>query len=378
MKVVILHAYSATNSGDGLLVNEALQLIRRVDESAQVVVLALDPASFEATPDVQFRHPTTGRGQTPSSARMLIAAARNLASFSLLHPLSRRLIRSADLVVGVGGGYMRSNSLLTAVKFALAHLPQLIGARRSRYAVYLPQSIGPMRWGLRGTVLRALRMLDVVAVRDGRSAQLLQSVPSAVRLPDTALLPIKDLKVAPKIGTGRVGLVARDLGATPRTRAYESGIRALADEFGASVVAQATGRGNDDRRFYAKLGLESSGSLRTALQSDERPSVLVSVRLHGAIESIRAGVPAVHLSYERKGWGAYEDLGIAEYVHNAFDFDEQLVAEQVEFLRADPTQYWHSVEQAQDRLRCADALLVKLLQESGEPQLDDVARARKR
>jgi hypothetical protein len=48
--------------------------------------------------------------------------------------------------------------------------------------------------------------------------------------------------------------------------------------------------------------------------------------LHGALESILHGVPAYHLSYERKGFGAYDDLGVGDWVANAADFDAAAVA----------------------------------------------------
>ena len=70
---------------------------------------------------------------------------------------------------------------------------------------------------------------------------------------------------------------------------------------------------------------------------------VVSVRLHGALQAVLAGVPAVHLGYERKSWGAYEDLGLGEYVHDARRFDPASVAAQVRALQADPTPFWSAV-----------------------------------
>jgi hypothetical protein len=52
----------------------------------------------------------------------------------------------------------------------------------------------------------------------------------------------------------------------------------------------------------------------------------VSVRLHGSLESLLNGVPSYHLSYERKGFGAYADLGLNRWVANAADFDADEVA----------------------------------------------------
>jgi len=74
-------------------------------------------------------------------------------------------------------------------------------------------------------------------------------------------------------------------------------------------------------------------------------------------------VPSVHLSYERKGFGAYSDLGIDRFVHNVFDFDPDLVLSQVAELRADPAPYWNAVGEAVAALRRHRADLVAVLRE---------------
>ncbi|WP_258096376.1 hypothetical protein, partial [Klebsiella pneumoniae] len=91
---------------------------------------------------------------------------------------------------------------------------------------------------------------------------------------------------------------------------------------------QSAVRGNDDTAFYRALGLTPHGLLRDVLR-DDRPDAVVSVRLHGALESVLAGVPAYHLSYERKGFGAYEDLGLTDWVSNAADFQASDVLDTV-------------------------------------------------
>ena len=53
--------------------------------------------------------------------------------------------------------------------------------------------------------------------------------------------------------------------------------------------------------------------------------VVVAVRLHAALMALQAGHYVIHLSYERKGFAAFEDLGLKEYVHNAFSFDPETV-----------------------------------------------------
>ena len=112
-----------------------------------------------------------------------------------------------------------------------------------------------------------------------------------------------------------------------------------------------------DRAFYQRLGIADAGPLAGILKA-RAAGVVVSVRLHGAIAALIAGRPAIHLAYERKGWGAYEDLGIAEYVHDARTFDAAKVAEQVNELQLDSGPFWAKVRAAAPALQKQYADLV--------------------
>ncbi len=370
MRYVIAHAYSSTNSGDGLLVEEAIHLIEEVDARAEITVLALDPESFTDRANVRYVHPFTGEARSASNLTVLRAALVSVLRGFRLPQKTSRLLDEADLVVGVGGGYMRGANAVEALKMMLAHLPQLATANRSTTpAVYLPQSVGALRWGTRALV-RAHGTQIVWHVRDDRSLSLLKGSATVRRTPDTAVLPLASLNVDPRTpaaseDSATFGLVARSLHST-RTRMarYVDAIRRTAASLSARPLLQASARGNNDDRFYREtLGLSAESSLIEATSStaNDRPHVVVSVRLHGAIQSIRNGVPAVHLSYERKGWGAYEDLGIAEYVHNAFDFDPDLVRRQALELSTDSSGYWNAVAERAAHIRGArEALLADL------------------
>ena len=50
--VVLLHAYSSKNSGDGLLVDLSINLLKEAfGEMTRVSIIAADPASFSQYPD---------------------------------------------------------------------------------------------------------------------------------------------------------------------------------------------------------------------------------------------------------------------------------------------------------------------------------------
>ncbi|UUU21787.1 polysaccharide pyruvyl transferase family protein [Streptomyces sp. DSM 40750] len=354
--IVVLHAYSRGNAGDGLLIDETLALLERLGTPAgRVRVVAHDADSFSDLPDVISAH-ARGSGM----GRRVLGAAALLSG--LEHPV-RTAIGEAEALLAVGGGFLRSGRWEEGARTMLAHGGQLraaaAAARRGIPALYLPASIGPLR-GPTGRLLRRWLMdIPSVFVRDDRSLGLL---PHACRFPDLALLRLARTGVAPAEPRqdGPVLVAARSL---PGRSGYSDALRSL---FHASAgrgdlvpVAQAcVGSNNDDRAFWASTGLTRASvpTLGDALAT-ARPAVVVSVRLHGAVTALLAGVPAIHLSYERKGPAAFSDLGLERWLHSARSFDPVRVRAQIDALKADPESYWGQVRRALPRLRAEAARL---------------------
>src|SRR5690606_35853568 len=157
------------------------------------------------------------------------------------------------------------------------------------------------------SIAQRLRNARIVYVRDDRSQQELRSVGVvAARMPDLAVLSLATSLPAPLLGNGPVGLVARALDG--KDRSYRARMLKLHQLLQPEILVQSRGRGNDDPTFYRSLGWNAEHrSMLDAVSGPAAPAAVVSVRLHGSLQAILAGVPSVHLSYERKGWGAYED-----------------------------------------------------------------------
>jgi polysaccharide pyruvyl transferase WcaK-like protein len=209
-----------------------------------------------------------------------------------------------------------------------------------------------------------------VFVRDDRSIGDAERIGVNVeRMPDLASLAIARSRAGiGEHGTGTIGMVARSLGNSARSKRYDQAIKSLTSLLGSEILTQSQGRGNDDPAYYASLGYVSPWRpLKEALSApaESRPSATVSVRLHGALQSILAGVPSVHLSYERKGWGAFDDLGLSQFVHNAKSFDERAVADQVRAIAENPAAYWQLVEEARPKLLEANERLITALRQAG-------------
>lgn len=358
--IAIVHAYSRVNAGDGLLVDLTLQRLARTGIGPdECTVVAMDPASFTDLPSV-VKLGTAGRAVDRETA---VAALRGLGvAGSAVHPkaalgAAARTFAAADGFVSVGGGYLRAGNRVNAVGTAINHLPQLVAVARSgRPSIYLPQSVGPLAGPVGRAVRATLRRVGQVHVRDDRSVAELGDAPNVHRTPDLAVLDVADQLsgLAPRDASGVPIIVARALNDAPE---YASRLHALARDLDkVSWGVQAEGSvAKSDRTFYDTLGVPPDGRVGELLAGT--PGPVVSVRLHGALQSILSGVPAVHLGYERKSWGAYEDLGLSDWVHSARRFDPELVASQVRALQADPEPFWKAIHTRAQYLQDASGRL---------------------
>ncbi|HEX6421541.1 MAG TPA: hypothetical protein VFZ77_23760, partial [Acidimicrobiales bacterium] len=115
-----------------------------------------------------------------------------------------------------------------------------------------------------------------------------------------------------------------------------------------------------DTVYYEQLGLRPAGRLIDLL-AEKKLSVVVSVRLHGALMALRAGVPAIHVAYEPKGPAAFADLGLGDWCFDVGSLDRDELAAAVKELAADPAPYWRQFEARVDDLRSASRGLDELV-----------------
>jgi len=348
---LILHAFSRRNAGDGLLVDLTLEALEAAGVArSECALLALDPESFPDFGTV-FRAP--GEPSARVSWKLFQAGLNlgvNLVSGGTVGSVPA-LVRRSKGLIAVGGGYLVADSLVRQAGVLLNHMTQLSSASRSDVpTVYLPQSIGPLD-GIAGRMARNhLAGMDRVFVRDDKTMAEL-SLPNTRRIGDLAVLKLARQieEISPVDPQGQTILVGRDL---PNPDTYLENLDQLAEKLEAPRWAvQADTRGpRSDKAFYERRGYKDAEPFGTLLEAGV-PGVVVSVRLHGAIAALLAGRPAIHLSYERKGWGAYEDLGIAEYVHDARSFDVDSVLRQVRVLQADPAEFWERIRSAAPSLK---------------------------
>lgn len=338
-KVLLLHAYSPKNSGDGLLVDLARATVLKALGSADFRVVASDAGAFEGDEYAQWGPP--GLGHSTRIPRRIAMLATGILGGS---KSIQAMVRDADLVVAVGGGYLRGGSVGPAIKSWGAHFGQLrLAAREGHKAIYLSQSIGPFSGIYKRAIAKHLAKVRTVYARDDRSVREFSNVASIVRMPDLAVL---ELATARQHSRATLALddtpvfVAREL---TRPRGYYELLNAASKSGQFEWALQSTGGGNDDYPLTKRLGNQEPRTMKSIL-AENAPRIVVSTRLHGALSSLIAGFPAIHLSYERKGWGAYEDLGLGEYVLNARDATLPQINELMDRIRSRPEDFWSTIE----------------------------------
>ncbi|QCQ92560.1 polysaccharide pyruvyl transferase family protein [Rhodococcus sp. SGAir0479] len=313
MKVLILHGYSSLNAGDGLLVEHTIDMLREAfDDTAEISLVASRPETFADLPLRIYNSAPGIRGYSKSYLRLL----RRMAEF--------------DLIVGVGGGYLRAGRPVELAKTLIVHGPQLIAASLSDApTVYLPQSIGPARYGSRRAAAALLGRINTVYGRDDRTISEFQGV-GISRAPDLALLAPEHPQFARGLPDPVPVLSVRALnGAVPPL------VAELAEYLGEfdGYIQSAVG-GNDDTEAMTRLG---PGKIipRDELLNPTQPRVVVAVRLHAALMAMQAGHYVIHLAYERKGFGAFQDLDLSDFVHNVNKFEPERVMQQISALSSD-------------------------------------------
>ncbi|CAN5594961.1 hypothetical protein BH09CHL1_BH09CHL1_11290 [soil metagenome] len=305
MNIAILHGYSAKNSGDGLLLEEAVTLIRTsICPDARITIVASYPETFNLD-DVEFvrSRPTRFGFDT----RYLAFLAR---------------LRRFDLVVAVGGGYLRFKTRNESFKTSMVHLPQLAAAAMlAKRSVYLPQSVGPSPRVFRPIVRRLGSKIDAFYVRDDRSMSEFAGA-GFRRMPDMALLaPDKHSRESGAVDPIPVYSIR------PVNGRISPDLHRLADLLSPYVgYIQSTGAGNDDTSAMRQIGCTSYLTRSELLDPHSPRRVVIAVRLHAALMAMNAGHYVIHLAYERKGFGAFSDLGLDNYVFNVRSFSPEKVA----------------------------------------------------
>lgn len=382
MKVVVSHVYSNDNAGDAALLSVLIGDLRAVWPDVEIVVLTMDRTDrdehFEGCrvyPSFMFHAFGRFRSKPLKFAHAGWVIAATLLSalpegrWHLGADLSGVMssYRDADLVVGVGGGYLRGKpGLASTTALALLLHPLLLTRLLGKPAVLYTQSIGPFGNRLQAALAsRALRGVDLIVAREdltvstlaelGVTANVVRSVDGAFGFTTGETVNLRYL-----IGVSGDGLVVgvtvRDWLPSAGQDRYERAVAQLCDwvigRYGAAVVfiPQVTNEyhGDDDRvpaRRVAErmrrdaIVLDGHYDHRTMKALYGELDVLVGTRFHSVIFALTAGVPAIAIEYEYKTRGIMGDLGLERWVIDITAVDGSSLIERFDALAATRADY---------------------------------------
>ncbi len=360
--IIISHVYSSDNKGDAALTSVLIQDIRRMFPGAALTILRLESIEehgvFEGVPEKpsfmyfalnRYRHPvaklvyaTTMIVSTLAWAQWKRWTGRELYLPRHLAAIARLYVAS-DLIIPVGGGYIRSRrGLVNRMNIPLLLHPLWFGHILRKPTVLYAQSMGPFQNDLEKLLAAfVLRRMNLILLREDTSVRLLEDMQvteNVQRAIDSGFLlesdsPINVRKVY------RVPKKALLVGVTVRAwldgdaqanyeRAVAQALDALVQDARAHIlfIPQVTAtKGDDDRIVSRRVQNLMQNHKATTLIDDEpdhhdikaiydKLDILVGTRFHSVIFSLTSYVPVIAIEYEHKTSGIMHDLELDKWV----------------------------------------------------------------
>ncbi len=227
------------------------------------------------------------------------------------------LVGQADVVLFNGGNLLRCASATDAIRLEALFHPISMARRMGKRVVCLPQSTAAVAPRWKPFLGRKLALFDEVFVREGASLERLRFLYPELpfsKSTDMAFF-MDDPEDAPRSAGSRAAMIVRgtaigDIGELAKARQDEllgafAGFAGVHPELSYTVIVQT----KKDRALSERLvGLLPDGA---ALVEEHDPfrllsiyksmDVTLSMRLHAAILSLRAGTPVIGMF--DKGWG---------------------------------------------------------------------------
>jgi colanic acid/amylovoran biosynthesis protein len=360
--IIISHVYSSDNKGDAALTSVLVRDLRRQFPQANLRILKLEPGGenqdFEGVPESpafmqyalnKYRHPLAKLAYVlyMLPATLLWAFCWRYMRRSIPLPGDLRVVAKAyansDLIVAVGGGYIRSRKgLANCLNVPLLLHPLLFGYILGKKTVLYPQSVGPFVHAFeRPMVAFVLRRMTLIILREDTSVALLANLgvhENVVRSVDSGFLLQSDDKIdlhkKYQVPTGKLimGVTVRSWLKGDAQAKYEQAVAealdTMVEKFNVHVVfiPQVTAaKGDDDRLVSRRVhGYMRHGGAVTRITEKlghyaikamyNQIDILLGTRFHSVIFSLTSHVPVLAIEYEHKTSGIMQDLGLAQWV----------------------------------------------------------------
>lgn len=364
--ILITHVYSNDNKGDAAILSVLVRDTKSAFPKSSIAILTFD----EVFPEEHFDEVSIYQGfmgialggHSPRPLKFLYSCFVILATIlgaillrAGLHlPFGPKigfvfdLYKKSDLVVGVGGGYLRgAPGLSQTVELALQLHPLLLSKILRQKVVLYSQSVGPFGNSFQTFLAKyVLRNVDLIITRENKSAHLLRdlgvtanvvrSVDSGFAFNEQTKTDLHGMLGIPK--KRRIfGITVRKWLAGIGQDNYEASIAEVADYlvvlgYAVVFIPQVTSTShNDDDRVAAHDIFSKMQERQFVYVLDKKYShheiksiyagldYLIGTRFHSVIFSLTSLVPAIAIEYEHKTSGIMHDLGLDDWVINIED-----------------------------------------------------------
>lgn len=391
--IIISHVYSSDNKGDAALVSVLIDDLKRKFKGANITILRLESvkknARFEGVSEKpSFMHYVANKYHNPlvklgyafymMGSTLLWATWYRRTGRQLYLPAHlqeiAKLYQQADLIVPVGGGYIRSRKgLMMRLNIPLLLHPLLFGYLLGKPTVLYSQSVGPFQNKLEEIMVAyVLKRMNLILLREDTSVALLMSLGVATNISraiDSGFL----LRSAEKIDIRRsynipeggllVGVTVRSWLKGEAQTAYEEAVASSLDNLiettNAHVVfiPQVTAtKGDDDRLVSSKVRGFMRHKQAARLVEDtpdhhrikslyDNLDILLGTRFHSVIFSLTSYVPVLAIEYEHKTSGIMRDLKLEKWVIKIEEATGKNLTEKLQKLVREQTNYRQHLRQ---------------------------------
>lgn len=349
IKVLIPNVTSSRNVGDEAMLETLITLVKQVNPDAVVTVHSNEPTShpqhianaFDWT--LYFWAVFSSKKKIRWVWRLILLTIQYvLCKFNLPWYVSKELkklvmdYKNADLVVFVGGGYIRSKLGVTqALNLVMQLVPFLYARLFSAKTIVAPISFGPFAYEWQEKICAyVIRQQDIVTVREAFSYEAFKKY-----LPDRLILSADHALLTQKISkeyvkkTNTIGFTIKswlsDSGQKVLEDAYYQALKkvSIANKLTIHPIVQVDSPefGDVDYIITENIAkkLERDGikvlpitkilSVEHATQVYNQLNLLLGMRMHSNILAATQHVPFVAVSYEYKTEGIAEYLGLKDY-----------------------------------------------------------------
>jgi len=366
MHILITHFYDRHNGGDAAILSVTISELQAAFPEAEFTIQTMEDVKkypdFEGHPTVTSFIPIIFFNQHSFVVKMLHFGVLLITTFMwailnrflgikadfLLTADVRKImhaLQQADLVVPVGGGYLRSKeSLISTVNLILLLYPLYLAKILNKPVMLFSQSLGPFSNGFENALVTfVLNKVDLILVREHKTKTKLEKMgvnpklmissadagfifditPAKQRLPK-GLLPRTQRKL--------VGLTARKWLAPKEQAQFETEvanfIRWLVNDLKHEVVfiPQVTSSMFEDDDFLVMKRIQKKirkvkhvTYLYDQYTHHELKALythldyMVGTRFHSVIFALTSLVPAMAIEYEHKTSGILTDLNLEKW-----------------------------------------------------------------